>query len=194
MVDHEHSKAQIREQARKHRSRIDVFAEDPEDAARLFFETITPTQDKIIAAYAPKGREFDALCVLEAALDKGHKTVLPVMQSDSRILKFHEWDQQTVMRANTYGIEEPFNTNVIEPDIIITPLLAFDRRGTRLGQGGGYYDATLKHYRDRKNIIAVGMAYSTQAVLFNLPSEDHDEALDWVITPKEAHFFGEMSQ
>lgn len=186
------AKQELREQARKHRSQIDVFAEDPEDAAKLFFNTIKPEPDQTIAAYAPKGREFDALCVLEMAISRGLKTALPVIQKETRILKFHAWDKQTKLEANNYGIEEPVDTQEMEPDIIIVPLLAFDRRGTRLGQGGGYYDATLAHYRKQKDIITVGMAHSEQAVLFNLPREEHDEPLDWVITPQEAHYCGKI--
>ena len=182
------SKQTLREQARRHRSQIDTFAEDPEDAARLFFSTIKPEPSQIIAAYCPKGREFDALCVLEMALEKGFKVALPVVQKETRILKFLEWDKTTQMKPNDLGIEEPTGTQEVEPDIIITPLLAFDRRGTRLGQGGGYYDATLTYLRSKKEILAIGMAHSEQAVLFNLPREDHDEPLDWVITPKEAYY------
>ena len=66
------------------------------------------------------------------------------------------------------------------------PLLAFDRRGHRLGYGEGYYDATLADLRARKKVIAVGLAYAQQAILFNLPAEDHDQPLDWIITPQIA--------
>lgn len=169
---------------------MDPFAEDPEHAATLFFDTIKPEQNKIIAAYCPKGKEFDALCVLDAAIDRGMKVALPVIQKDDRILKFHAWDKVSEMKLNQYGIEEPVGTPELIPDIIIVPFLAFDRRGTRLGQGGGYYDATLEALRAQKEIQAIGMGYSQQAVLFNLPCEEHDQPLDWVITPKEAHYFG----
>jgi len=186
------SKQNLRDQARKHRASMDPFAEDPEHAANLFFETIKPSPDQIIATYCPKGKEFDALCVAEAALKNGHKTVLPVIQKDTRILKFLTWNAQSEMKPNQYDIPEPANGEALTPDIIIVPFLAFDRRGTRLGQGGGYYDATLNALRKEKDILAIGMGYSSQAVLFNLPREDHDEPLDWVITPKEAHYFGEI--
>jgi len=185
-------KQQLRDQARKHRSAMDPFAEDPQHAADLFFETIKPTPDKIIATYCPKGREFDALCVAETAIAKGHKTALTVVQKGSRILKFIAWTAETDMAQNQYGIEEPAYGEEVTPDIIIVPFLAFDRRGTRLGQGGGYYDATLNALRKSNDILAVGMGYSQQAVLFSLPREDHDEPLDWVITPVEAHYFGEI--
>ena len=80
-------------------------------------------------------------------------------------------------------------TQWLEPDVVIVPLLAFDRRGYRLGQGGGYYDATLADLRAKKNIIAVGLAYAQQACLFNLPVEEHDQKLDWVVTPQGAQEF-----
>ena len=185
-------KVQLREAARKHRASMDPFAEDPQDAADLFFETLKPDPSAIIAAYCPKGKEFDALTVAETALAKGHQTALPVIQKDSRILKFLAWNKDSEMTANQFGIQEPSNTEEVIPDIIIVPFLAFDRRGTRLGQGGGYYDATLAELRKNKDILAVGMGFSQQAVLFNLPCEEHDEKLDWVITPKEAHYFGEI--
>ena len=186
------SKTQLRSQARKHRDRIDQFSEDPEHAATLFFDTLKPSQDQIIASYCPKGREFDALCVAEMAHQKGFKVALPVIQKGTRILKFSEWTPSCDMKPNQYGIAEPHNTETLTPDIIIVPFLAFDRRGTRLGQGGGYYDATLSDLRENKDILAIGMGYSQQAVLFNLPREDHDEPLDWVITPKEAHYYGRI--
>ena len=185
-------KQQLREQARKHRASMDPFAEDPQDAVDLFFETIKPTNNQIIAAYCPKGKEFDALGVLEVALEQGFKTALPVIEKDTRVLKFVEWNKQTAMKANKYGIEEPAAGETLKPDIVIVPFLAFDRRGTRLGQGGGYYDATLAILRAEKEILTVGMGYSQQAVLFNLPREEHDEPLDWVITPKGSHYFGEI--
>ena len=75
------------------------------------------------------------------------------------------------------------------PDILLIPFLSFDRYGYRLGQGGGYYDATLAHLREEKDILAIGMGYAQQAVLFKLPAEDHDQKMDMVITPQNVHDF-----
>lgn len=183
-------KQQLRDQARKHRDSMDPFAEDPQHAVDLFFETIKPSPDKIISTYCPKGKEFDALCVAETAIDRGHRALLPIVQNDTRILKFVEWTRQSEMKPNKFGIQEPAEGEELTPDIVIVPFLAFDRRGIRLGQGGGHYDATLAELRKTKDILAIGMGYSQQAVLFNLPREDHDEPLDWVITPVQAHYFG----
>lgn len=184
-------KSVLRAEARRHRKGIDTLCEDPEDAGKLFFDALSPSKDKIIAAYYPVGKEFDALSILEMALSRGYGCALPRIEKDSRILRFYNWNQATDMQDNQYAIPEPSGGNAVDPDIIIVPLLSFDRRGMRLGQGGGYYDATLNALRARKDIVAVGMAHSQQAVLFNLPCEDHDEKLDWVITPKSTHYFGD---
>ena len=186
-------KHSLRTEARKHRKRIDPLSEDPEAAATLFFDTIMPQKDQIIAGYFPAGRELDTLIILEKAIEHGFSCALPQIQKDTRILKFIQWDQASHMQINDHGIQEPIEDHehpALTPDIIIVPLLAFDRSGTRLGQGGGYYDATLADLRKTKNITAVGMGFSQQAVLFKLPREEHDQQLDWVITPKAAHYFG----
>ena len=76
----------------------------------------------------------------------------------------------------------------VKPDIIVVPFLAFDRRGHRLGYGKGHYDATIAALREQgRTVTTVGLGYAKQAVLFNLPSEEHDEQMDWVITPHNAH-------
>jgi len=177
-------KALLREQARKHRTLTDTRDEDIEAATALFFDTIQPKENQIIGAYWPKGREFDPTHILEQALKKDIKCALPKVENDSRILKFIHWSQDSKLTKGAYGIMEPETGEEVEPDILIVPMLAFDRKGYRLGQGGGYYDATLEHYRAKKAIQAVGVAFASQAVLFTLPAEEHDQKMDWIITPQ----------
>lgn len=177
-------KALLREQARKHRALNDTRDEDIEAATAFFFDTIQPNKNQIIGAYWPKGREFDPTHILDQALKQGIKCALPKVENNSRILKFMSWSQDEPLTKGTFDIMEPENGVELEPDILIVPMLAFDRKGYRLGQGGGYYDATLQHFRAKKDIQAVGVAYSSQAVLFNLPAEAHDQKMDWILTPQ----------
>lgn len=177
-------KRTMREQAREHRKFADNRHEDIEAATPLFFDALNPAMDKVIAAYWPKEREFDPTHILEHALSKGHTCALPKVAQDSKVLEFIQYDEKTRLEKGAFGILEPQDGAVISPDIIIVPLLAYDRKGYRLGQGGGYYDATLAHYRSQKEIDAVGIGYASQAVLFTLPVEDHDQKLDWVLTPQ----------
>lgn len=181
----------LREQARKHRAWIVPSASDLEAAAAHFFENISLQETPaVIAAYWPKGREFDPLEILERAHDLGYTCALPEVIEGSKILKFRKWTPGCAMREGAFGIPVPnIDEESVIPDIVIVPLLAFDRRGYRLGQGGSYYDATLESLRAQKNIQAVGLGYASQAVLFNLPVEAHDQKLDWVITPQEAQRF-----
>lgn len=180
----------LRDQARKHRAQIFVSATEYEQAAEIFFKHIAPKKNSFISGYWPKGREFDCVSILEQAHAKGHVCGLPVIQEHSHILKFVRWTPQSKMVVDAFGVLIPEDqSEIIIPDIMLVPLLAFDRRGYRLGQGGGYYDATLADLRAQKNIQAIGVAYASQAVLFNLPIEEHDQKLDWVITPNEAQRF-----
>ena len=177
-------KVALREQARQHREMTDIRGEDVEAATPIFFDTIQPKQEHVIAAYWPKGREFDPTHILETALSKGYICALPKVETDGRILKFVKWDQSVELKKGAYGIMEPNTDDFIEPDIFIVPMLSFDRKGYRLGQGGGYYDATLAYYRDMKEITAIGIGYAHQAVLFTLPVEDHDQKMDYILTPQ----------
>lgn len=185
-------KSTLRIEARRHRVRIDSALENPEEAARLFFENIAPRPGQVIGAYWPTGREFDPRPTLEKLLAAGFTCALPVMREGSKVLDFALWRDGDPLKPAVHGILQPDPKDLLSPDILIVPLLAFDRRGRRLGQGGGYYDATLADLRSRKDVLAVGMAYAAQAVLFSLPEEPHDQRLDWVITPKAAHFYGDL--
>jgi len=72
----------------------------------------------------------------------------------------------------------------LEPDIIFAPLAAFDRKGYRLGYGGGLYDATLNALRAKHPVTAIGVAYAVQEA-DSIPIEDHDQKLDFIVTERE---------
>ncbi len=185
------TKDSLRQEAMLHRDRIDPQSQDAEQAARNFMEAIQPKPGQVIALYWPKGREFDTMPLLHDLLEGGWICALPVIQKDERLLRFAGFTANDKVDAGPFGLMQPAinaDTRWVEPDIFVVPMLAFDRHGNRLGYGKGYYDATLHHYRhdEEKEIIAVGYAYAQQAVLFNLPVEDHDEKLDWIVTPTRA--------
>lgn len=179
-------KESLRKEAIRHRDFIDPAEDHPEDAVSQFLEAIKPQKGLIVAGYWPKGREFDCRPVLDEVLKLGCECALPVVQKDTKILKFALWSDGDELSEGAFGIMEPVSNDWVEPDILIIPMLAFDRHGNRLGYGGGYYDATIADLKSRKDILCVGMAYGQQAVLFNLPAEDHDQPMDWIITPQNA--------
>lgn len=170
---------------------MDPRSEDPDLACDIFISHIKPAQDEIIGAYWAKPKEFDPHAIIEKLAERGNAVALPVVEKDSRVLKFARWRDGDPMEKGRYDVMQPAGKDWIEPDILIVPLLAFDRRGYRLGYGGGYYDATIAHLRAKKEILAIGVGFAQQACLFNLPTEDHDEKLDWVITPEQAFNFME---
>ena len=87
--------------------------------------------------------------------------------------------------AGVWGIREPLaQAPAVDPDIVLTPLLAFDRARHRLGYGGGYYDLTIAQLRGRKTIVAVGLAFAVQEV-FTVPVTPRDAPLDLVLTERE---------
>ncbi|MBI2234408.1 MAG: 5-formyltetrahydrofolate cyclo-ligase [Micavibrio aeruginosavorus] len=175
----------MRHEALLHRDRIDPREESAEDACENFLKSIDPEPDQIVALYWPKGREFDTIPLLHELLTRGLTCALPVIEKGSRVLKFASWKEGDPLIKGPFGVMQPVadeKTVWVDPDIFVIPYLAFDRHGHRLGYGGGYYDTTLRHYREKKKILSVGYGYGQQAVLFNLPAEDHDEKLDWIIT------------
>ncbi len=187
------NKDDIRQEAMRHRDRIDPATEDPDEASDIFFESIKPDPSQSVALYWPIGRELDTLPLMERLIKAGHVVALPVVKMDERVLLFARYQEGDELIKGPYDILQPVindKTELLEPDIFIVPLLAFDRHGYRLGYGGGYYDATLAALRaKRKDVLAVGWACGIQAVLFNLPREDHDEPMDWIITPQKPYRF-----
>ena len=180
------TKATLREEAIRFRNTIDPSSEDTEEFITEFLECLKPQPGQVVALYWPKGREFDTGPLIDQLLKQGITCGLPVIQKDSKKLRFAKWDESMPLAPGLFDVMQPVvddKTIWLDPDIVVVPMLAFDRHGYRLGYGGGYYDTTLEALRARKTIQAVGIGYSAQAVLFNLPSEPHDQKMDWIITP-----------
>ena len=179
----------LRAEALRRRAAYRPELNDGQNAAIRFFKDINPDPYAIIAGYWPKENEFDIRPLLEMALAKNHICGLPVVQKESRALTFAKWKQTMTLEKGAYGILEPAIKEWLEPDIIIVPLLAFDRRGHRLGYGGGYYDATLTFLRAKKTTLVVGVGYDAQENALDIPNNEHDQKLDWILTPTMAKEF-----
>ncbi len=193
-------KAEIRREARRCRARITADPEYAARAARIFMEEISPQKGDVVSVYWPFGTELGTLDLMESLFARGCLVALPRMCSDTRVLSFHAWREGDPLLSSTKGkgkggigkdiMEPAADLPAVRPDIVLTPLLAFDRKGTRLGYGGGYYDATLAAYRkDGHPCRAVGFAYAEQLVLFPLPRAEHDVPLDAVVTPDRMIMF-----
>ena len=142
----------------------------------------SPPPGSVVSAYVAMGSEIDPCPLFEHLAREGSRTCLPVIQPLGNPLRFRAWLPGEPLVARTWGILEPGDGAAeVEPDILLVPLLAFDRRGMRLGYGGGYYDRTLERLRALKPIIAIGLAFAAQE-LPQVPSARHDQPLDRILT------------
>jgi 5-formyltetrahydrofolate cyclo-ligase len=144
---------------------------------------IEPAPGSIVSGFSAIKDEIDAGPLLARLAGEGFRLALPVMQGKGKPLLFRAWAPGDEMGSATWGIAEPLPSRaVLEPDVVLVPLLAFDERGYRLGYGGGFYDRTLAELRARKPIVAVGIAYDELKV-DAVAHLDYDQRIDWVLTP-----------
>ncbi len=137
-----------------------------------------------IAGYYPSIYEVNILNFLIEAAKKKNKIGLPVVKS-STSMSFKSWVVKEPLYVSKFGILEPNRLNKeIVPDIIMVPLVAFDKKLNRIGYGKGYYDRSLKRINKiKKNVISVGVAYSFQECK-NIPIEKHDFKLNYIFTER----------
>lgn len=138
----------------------------------------------VASGFYPFRSEIDSLPLLQAMGDAGWVTCLPVVVARNTALVFKRWRRGEPTRSGCLGTMEPVGSApVVEPDLLLIPLLAFDRSGHRLGYGAGAYDRTVKRLRRLRPITAVGLAYSAQEVV-RVPHGLEDQRLDCVLTEK----------
>jgi 5-formyltetrahydrofolate cyclo-ligase len=137
---------------------------------------------RVIAGYAAFRDEIDlgpALAHLRAC---GYLTALPVVIGPGSSLSFRLVDDNSILAPDRLGIPQPPpDAATVEPDLLLVPLLAFDRQKRRLGYGGGFYDRTLMALRARKPVIAIGIAAGFQEVAA-VPAGPQDAVLDLIAT------------
>jgi 5-formyltetrahydrofolate cyclo-ligase len=139
----------------------------------------------VVSVYWPIRSELNTRPLIEALSQKGYQVVLPVMHKVRHPLVFREFSPGDDLVKGPFGLSEPADDKPArDPDIVFSPLAAFDRKGFRLGYGGGIYDATLAELRPRKKVIVIGLAYSRQEA-DRVPTEPHDERLDYLMTERE---------
>jgi 5-formyltetrahydrofolate cyclo-ligase len=189
MTDLATTKAELRDVARQRRALAAGANPDAAGAiAKIILGSGAIPPGASVSAYAPIGDEIDPMPLLHA-LAPDHACCLPTI-GDARTLVFRRWWQGMALVPGRYGIPvPPLDSPVILPDILLVPLLAFDRRGHRLGYGGGYYDTTLATLRANGTVKAIGLAYAAQEV-DRLPAEAWDQAVDCVATERELMEFG----
>ncbi len=161
------------------------FETAPLSLASHSFPVQPHLDQKIISAFFPYQFEIDTRPLLGKLAGEGWTTSLPVVLAKGAPLEFRRWLPGEPTIAGLWGIPRPpEDSPIVQPDVLIIPLLAFDRKGHRLGYGGGFYDRTLEKLRAIKPVIAIGVSYSAQEV-DHVPIGAHDQPLDYVITESE---------
>lgn len=150
------------------------------DQAGYLSEVLAGYRGVPLSGYSPMRTEIDPLPAMAEAAAHGPVS-MPVIVAKATPLKFREWTPECEMQEGTFGARIPARGRWIEPEIMIVPLLAFDRRGGRLGYGGGFYDRTLEQLRARRATLAIGFAFAAQEVE-HVPLEPTDQPLDMIVT------------
>ena len=176
-------KAELRRAARDKR-RLLVREDFAVDIAR-HAEALSISKGSVIGGYHALPDEADPALLLERLVELGCHIAYPRVAGKGAALEFHRVPDGEVLAPGAFGIHEPLAIwPRATPNVLLVPLLAFDRCGHRLGYGGGFYDRTLA----RLNVPAIGIAYAGQEVA-SLPRQAHDRTLDMVLTEQGTRKF-----
>ncbi len=173
-------KNNLREHARARR--VTAHQQDGEEAALSLashvLDILKNKAPSVIAGYWAIGSEIDVGPLLNMLVDDGWQVGLPVVVGNSRPLIFRKWSPgEELVEGPLKTVQPGDQHSEVIPKIIITPLLAFDLHGYRLGQGGGFYDRTLAML----NVLSIGVAFAAQRVEL-IPRDQFDQRLDYIVT------------
>jgi 5-formyltetrahydrofolate cyclo-ligase len=152
-------------------------------AARTF--PLAVKSGVIVAGFMPMKSEINPLPLMRKLAAAGARLALPVVAGAGKPLIMRAWAFSEPLAAGVWGIREPEPAApVVAPDILIVPLLAFDRAGHRIGYGAGYYDLTIAALRAKQAVVAIGVAFAAQEIAA-VPASPRDAPLDLVLTERE---------
>jgi 5-formyltetrahydrofolate cyclo-ligase len=156
-------------------------------AARSFPLPIAP--GVIVSGFSPMKTEINPLPLMRKLAAAGARLALPAVGGRGKPLIMRAYAFGQELKAGQWGIREPKDdAPEVDPDILLVPLAAFDRKGNRIGYGAGYYDMTIARLRGIKPVSAVGIAYAAQEVA-EVPVTERDARLDLVLTERNVFDF-----
>ena len=138
---------------------------------------------KNVGGYFPSNYEIDDLKILKFLEKKNFNILLPVIKKNNQ-MDFFKWSANDPLKINKFGIPEPVGRKIFIPDILLIPLVSYDRKLNRLGYGGGFYDRYIEKIEKHKKIIKIGLAFSYQKTK-KIPINKFDKKLDFIINEKE---------
>jgi len=185
MPERKSEKEQIRDRARVERGKLTPEKIDMMSRAICrSVRNILDGQDNVML-YASKGPEVNTRPLMAALLSEGVAVVVPIIEKETRSLRLSSIDDLSVLVRSTFSVPEPIGNEipVREEDIgtVVVPMIAFDRKGHRLGYGAGYYDRFLSGH---PGVTKIGVAFSCQEVPV-IPADENDVAMDMIVTEHE---------
>lgn len=140
----------------------------------------------VVGGYCPLGSEISPLPAMEEARSVGAIAAYPCFHNPAKPFRFIAGDP---LEAGPFGIMQPAKRHpVVEPDLVLVPLIAVDGRGTRLGRGKGHYDRALIHLK-KSGARLVGVGWSLQRLTHTIPADDWDVPLNGFASPDGLEWF-----
>ena len=143
----------------------------------------TKSVGKIVGGYYPYNHEVNTTKILKEFEKKRYLISLPKIKKNFQ-MDFFQWSSNEPLLINKYGIPEPISDKVMYPDILLVPIVAFDKNLNRIGYGGGFYDRYIRRIKKNKDIITIGLAYSFQKVK-KIEIDNNDMKLNFILTEKK---------
>jgi 5-formyltetrahydrofolate cyclo-ligase len=137
---------------------------------------------KTLGGYYPYNYEVNTMKILKELEKQNYFITLPKIKKHFQ-MDFFSWSFLDPLEINEYGIPEPISDKIKYPDILLVPIVAYDKTLNRIGYGSGFYDRYLKKINKMKKVITIGLAYSFQKVK-KIPINKYDIKLDFIITEK----------
>ncbi len=142
----------------------------------------TKISNRMIGGYYPYNFEVDVIKILEKLEKQKYQICLPKIRKNSQ-MDFFRWSLKEPLIINEFGIPEPMTNKIEYPDILLVPMVAFDKKLNRLGYGGGFYDRYISKLKIQKKTLLIGLAFSFQEVKKILTNR-YDMKLDYILTEK----------
>lgn len=150
-------------------------------AANLVRTVLADMTPSVVCLYVPRKGEVDLSRLAEDLWQAGHTVVLPRVVQRNHPLAFNEWTRGMKLERDALGIPAATGAEIV-PSVVVMPMVGYNRKGYRLGSGGGYYDRTLEAFK--QPVRTVGVCY-TELEIPEFPAEAHDLILDYIVTGKE---------
>ena len=163
------------------RNNINNRSEKEKKINNLLLSLNISSKEKV-SGYFPVRGEVNILPFIDFIIDNKNLVCMPFIKKNNYHLLFKSWKNGQKVFKDKFNIPTPLNGRFIIPNIILVPLLAFDKNKNRLGYGGGFYDRTIANLEKKKSLETIGIGFNEQEIE-SLPSMDFDKKLNKIVTP-----------